>query len=127
MWAATLGRPCTWATWQKAATRIATSFPNGAPEKKGATNYTTLVAGLRREVMSEIYGPGWEQLPGARLAAPPGSDPQLTSDVLAASFAAAELEEQQQEALRVGDGRAAGSAARPDPASARGQPPAGPQ
>ena len=66
LWAAALGRPTTWASWQKAASALGYLFPVNAPERKGTTPYTTLLSRLRIEVMTEIYGQGWERLPGAR-------------------------------------------------------------
>ena len=76
LWAAALGRPTTWASWQRAASAIGYMFPESAPERKGPTPLSTLMSRLRVEVMTEIYGQGWERLPGAKAGARPNAGPR---------------------------------------------------
>ena len=106
-WAFALGGPIEWNEWQKGFALVRKVFPSTAPSAR-SPGYTVAVKEMYHEAMEQHWGEDWEtQLEEARSAS-------LNPDVPLSALVAVAAGEGG-EAEPAGDGRAAVSAARPEP------------
>ena len=104
----------TWNSYQATTSRLRIMFPSTSPDSR-VKGFFTIESANHKAIMEEFHGPNWRRTISTPEPGRPGAGPEVVGEALEAAVRAAAEEAAAEEAQEAGDGRAAGSAARPDP------------
>ena len=113
-WVGYFGYARTWNSWQATTGRLRLMFPSTAPDSR-ARGFAAAQSEKHKATMEEFYGPLWRRTLSTPQAGRLGAGPEVVGEALVAAERAAAEEAASEAAQEAGDGRAAESAARPDP------------